>query len=109
MIFSIWFNKLLTIIYKSKVKDLTSGFIITHKENIDEKAFLDASYGEYFIYLVQNLLNKKIEIIEIGYICGTRKYGKSKTANSFIQLISRGIPYIKAVIKCRYFNNDNKR
>ena len=109
MILSIWFNKLLSIIFKANVKDLTSGFIITHKENIEESAFLGSSYGEYFIFLVQNLLDKNIEIVEIGYIMGTRKYGESKTANSFIQLISRGIPYIKAVIKCRYFNNENKR
>ena len=109
MIFSIIFNKFLQIIFRSNVKDLTSGFIFIHKDLIYEDAFKISSYGEYFIFLVNDLLKKNVKIYEIGYICGTRKYGESKTANSFRQLVSRGIPYIKAVIKCRYLNYGNTK
>jgi len=44
-----------------------------------------------------NYLNyKKVNVIEVGYICGTRLFGVSKTGSSFIQLIKLGLPYLKA-------------
>ena len=48
------------------------------------------------------LLSKKVNIVEIGYICETRIAGVSKTATNISQLIIRGIPYIQAAIKVRY-------
>ena len=44
---------------------------------------------------------KNINIIEHGYICETRVHGVSKTSTNVLQLISRGIPYIKAANQCR--------
>ena len=60
-----------------------------------------SSYGEYFVYLVSDLVQNKKSIIELGYVCETRMHGQSKTASSILQLISRGIPYIRAAIICR--------
>ena len=65
------------------------------------------NYGEYFIYLVYGLTLKKIIIEEVGYISKTRKYGESKTASSIFQLLSRGLPYLKAAYECRKLKNAN--
>jgi glycosyltransferase involved in cell wall biosynthesis len=101
MVASIIFNKILYYIFNSEVKDVTSGFIVLKKDYVNKAVFQNIEYGEYFIYLVKDLLKTNIEIIEVGYVCLTRNYGESKTASSIIQLIKRGIPYIKATISSR--------
>ena len=101
MIMSVLFNKILNMIFNSNVKDLTSGFVIINKNYLSKTLFQDSNYGEYFIKLISNLIKLQIQINEIGYVCDTRKYGKSKTASSFLQLITRGIPYITMAYKCR--------
>ena len=101
MILSNLFNKLLSIFYKSGVKDITSGFIITNKKYIRKDSFLNCIYGEYFIYLIANFIDQNINIKEVGYICETRLFGESKTAPNILVLFKRGVPYIKAAIKCR--------
>tara|TARA_X000000950_G_scaffold289530_1_gene414883 strand:- start:13997 stop:14794 length:798 start_codon:yes stop_codon:yes gene_type:complete len=101
MIASTLFNKLLIFILKSPIKDLTSGFIIGKKYYFAEESFSKSSYGEYFLYLITELMRKGINIQELGYICETRIYGESKTASSLIQLFKRGVPYIKAAIVSR--------
>ena len=107
MLASIIFNKLLNLILKIDIKDLTSGFIIGNKEFFKENYFKDKNYGEYFIYLISNFYLKKIKIEEVGYICGTRQYGESKTASSIFQLFSRGLPYLVAANECRKLKNAN--
>jgi hypothetical protein len=101
MVASTLFNKLLILILSSDIKDLTSGFILGKKEYFKKDIFTNSSYGEYFVYLVNHLLEEKVQIIELGYICETRIHGESKTASSLKQLINRGIPYINAAIICR--------
>tara|TARA_A100001011_G_scaffold400791_1_gene518915 strand:+ start:39148 stop:39945 length:798 start_codon:yes stop_codon:yes gene_type:complete len=101
MVASTLFNKLLIFLLSSKVKDLTSGFIIGKKDNFKKEIFSISSYGEYFVYLVSDLVQNKKDIIELGYVCETRIHGQSKTASSILQLINRGIPYIRAAIICR--------
>ena len=101
MIFSIIFNKFLKILFKTSLTDITSGFIVGKKEYFKEQSFINANYGDYFIYLVSDFIKNKVDIIEIGYICETRMFGTSKTASNILQLIRRGIPYIKVAIKIR--------
>jgi len=108
LVLSLLFNKLLTSLLPTGVKDVTSGFISIKKSFIDKKVFSEKVYGEYFIYLVTDLFMKKISIIEIGYICETRIFGESKTAPNIFKLIKRGLPYLKASYNCRkviYGNN----
>ncbi len=107
MIASSLFNKLLNIILKIEIKDLTSGFIIGNKTLFKKQYFENMVYGEYFIYLISSLKRKGISIDEVGYICGTRQHGKSKTASSIFQLITRGLPYLKAANNCRKLENGN--
>ena len=101
MILSNLFNKLLLIIFKSKVHDITSGFILGKKGYFSKIAFEKAEYGEYFINVISKLISSNINIIEMGYVCETRKFGFSKTATSFLQLLKRGYPYIVTAYKVR--------
>ena len=77
------FNKFLRILLSLKIYDLTSGFIIGRKSYFKTECFKNVDYGEYFLYVINDLVKKEINIKEIGYICETRKYGVSKTANTF--------------------------
>ena len=95
------FNELLSRLGSFKVKDITSGFIIGKKVNFPQYIFDEASYGEYFISLVNELENKNIDIVELGYVCLTRIHGVSKTGTNYIKLFKRGIPYIKVVNNIR--------
>ena len=101
MLISIFFNKFLTLIFDSSIKDITSGFIIGDKLNFTKNLFENFGYGEYFIVLVAHLQKKGIKAEEVAYICDTRKYGKSKTAPTLFKLILRGVPYITTAIKSR--------
>ena len=109
MIFSIFFNKLLKFLFFANINDITSGFIIGNKKYFLKKAFSRSSYGEYFIYLCNDIIKQDIEITEVGYICETRVSGTSKTASSLLQLIKRGIPYIQAAIISRKEKYENLR
>tara|TARA_Y100000389_G_scaffold43936_1_gene38654 strand:- start:4772 stop:5584 length:813 start_codon:yes stop_codon:yes gene_type:complete len=109
MIVSIIFNKFLQIIFPENIKDITSGFILGKKRYFNEESFARASYGEYFLFVLNDLYFKEIEILEVGYICETRVTGESKTASSLIQLIKRGIPYISAAIISRKERIENNR
>ena len=99
MLLSIIINKFLSILFRSKLTDLTSGFIVLNKENIDDEVFMNKDYGEYFIYLIGSLINKNIEIEEVGYICETRMHGYSKTGSGIIKFMIRGLPYVFAALK----------
>lgn len=107
MVLSNIFNKFLVTFFKSNIKDVTSGFIILNKEYLNKKVFQRSIYGEYFIYLIGDLIKKKIKIIEVGYICGTRLFGETKTAPNLRVLYIRGKAYIKAAINCRRILNEN--
>lgn len=96
MLLSILINKLLSTLFRTELTDLTSGFIVLRKDYIDSKVFEKKEYGEYFIYLIADLIKKEISIMEVGYICETRLHGYSKTGSGIIKFIIRGIPYIKA-------------
>ena len=101
MIVSTLFNKFLILLLNVDVRDITSGFIIGKKEYFVEEIFSQADYGDYFIYLVFEMQKKGINILEHGYVCETRIHGVSKTSTNILQLIKRGIPYIKAANNCR--------
>ncbi|OUX38267.1 MAG: hypothetical protein CBE33_01150 [Candidatus Pelagibacter sp. TMED273] len=106
MIASTLFNRLLIYILKSPIKDLTSGFIIGQKKYFHKDNFSRSSYGEYFVYLITDLMRNNVSIKELGYICETRIHGESKTASSLMQLFRRGVPYIKAALIARRTNEN---
>lgn len=95
------FNNLLYFLLPSSVKDITSGFIVGKKTYFNSDIFTISSYGDYFVYLINDLHKNKISVKEVGYLCEMRVYGESKTGSSILQLIKRGFPYIIAAVKCR--------
>ena len=101
------FNNLLYFLLPSSVRDITSGFIIGKKKYINENIFNISSYGDYFVYLVNDLHKNNIDILEVGYLCEMRIYGDSKTGSSISQLIKRGFPYLIAAVKCRISKYEN--
>ena len=101
------FNSILYVLLPGKVKDLTSGFIVLNKKFINNKIFLISNYGDYFLYLINDLIKSNVNIIEVGYLCETRIHGESKTGSNIFQLINRGLPYISAAVRCRIGNNEN--
>tara|TARA_B100001029_G_C15043725_1_gene445542 strand:- start:107 stop:919 length:813 start_codon:yes stop_codon:yes gene_type:complete len=106
---SLILNKLLSFLLSTNIKDITSGFIVGKKEYFSKDVFDKGNYGDYFIYLIDSLYKKNIEMIELGYICETRIYGESKTGSGIKVLFKTGLPYIKAVITCRINRYGNKR
>ena len=75
---SILFNKFLRLITSVQINDLTSGFIIGNKQYIKKDIFYKSNYGEYFVYLIMDLISQKRKIEEIGYYCKPRNFGSSK-------------------------------
>jgi len=52
------------------------------------------------------MMDEKINMVEVCYICETRIHGYSKTASNFLQLLRRGIPYLKVAFKLRKNDGD---
>lgn len=98
---SVQFNKILKFLLNSKIKDMTSGFIVGPRDYFFREMFENAVYGEYFINVIMDLQNNDVDLIEIGYYCKPRMYGKSKTSGSILKLFSLSIPYISTAIKSR--------
>ncbi len=90
------FNTFLYKLINAGVKDVTSGFIVGKKKYFSKKIFSNASYGDYFIYLIKDLKKNNIKMKELGYICLTRQFGVSKSGTSPMQLLKRAFPYFKA-------------
>ena len=65
MVLSIYFNKFLARVFKSPVSDLTSGFIVGNKSRF-KRFFEKSNYGEYFIYLIKDLINDNVTIEEVS-------------------------------------------
>jgi len=105
---SIIFNKILKLLINSDINDLTSGFFLGEKKYINYNIFTKAIYGDYFIYLMTDLIIKNIKVIEVGYFCKPRLKGKSKTSTNIIKLFSLSYPYIKAGILSRRNINGKK-
>jgi dolichol-phosphate mannosyltransferase len=104
---SIVFNKLLKSILSVKISDLTSGFIVGQKKFFDKEMFEKFTYGEYFVYVIMKLLKNNIQILEVGYFCKPRQFGKSKTSSSISRLIRLSYPYLKIAYKSRKELNED--
>tara|TARA_A100001015_G_scaffold37279_1_gene41044 strand:+ start:971 stop:1765 length:795 start_codon:yes stop_codon:yes gene_type:complete len=104
VLLSRWFNIFLARLLSFGVKDITSGFIIGKKKYFNENPFIHSSYGDYFIYMLEDLYKNGVKCKELGYLCLTRIHGSSKTGTNYFQLFKRGIPYIRAVLKIRKNN-----
>lgn len=82
--------------------DWTSGLIALKRE-IFNKIKLHGDYGEYFMYLIYDIIKSGYKIKEIPYILSYRVRGRSKTSESYIGLIIKGLKYLLAVVKLAFF------
>lgn len=91
-------NMSLRILLRSKIKDITSGFILIKRDLIINQSFI-GSYGEYCPILLSRLEQQKIKLAEFGYVCIPRIYGESKTGQNLFDYIKRGFPYLHVAVK----------
>ncbi len=95
------FNLLARWILSSKVRDLTSGFLVFKKTAID-LSDMRGHYGEYCIGLLYKAQKDGVRITEFPYCCISREKGKTKTSPDILRFIQLGILYISSVLKLRF-------
>jgi hypothetical protein len=68
---------------------------------------LNGFYGEYSLFFFENILLKKVRFNEVPILFYDRTIGTSKTGSSHLQIIFKGLRYIKALIliKIRQLSN----
>ena len=86
-------NIFLRVILNAGIKDVTSGFILTHKRHVINEKFV-GKYGEYFPVLIKAMSQRNLRIKEYGYVCLPRTFGVSKTGSSLSEYIKKGFPYV---------------
>lgn len=91
-------NVFLRFTIRAEILDLTSGFMLTRKDLLERSDF-DGVYGDYFPNLISKWRKRGLVMEELGYVCLPRQFGESKTGTSIIQLINRGIPYLRVGIR----------
>ena len=97
------FNLLARWILSSKVRDLTSGFLVFKKTAID-LSDMRGHYGEYCIGLLYKAQKDGVRITEFPYNFVSREGGETKTDPNIFRFIQLGIIYILFVLKLK-FNN----
>jgi len=97
-------NRLTRILMQTPFHDWTSGFIAIRSEVI-KTIPLHGDYGEYFIMLMAHLIRDRYRWVEVPYRNVPRTMGESKTADSFLGLMGRGLEYIRHIFKARRFKN----
>lgn len=93
-------NRFTRLIMGTPFHDWTSGFIAIRAESI-KKFPLRGDYGEYFIYLMAELIRDGQTWIEVPYWNVPRTIGESKTAESLVGLLRRGVRYLFHVFMAR--------
>lgn len=97
-------NRLTRILMQTPFHDWTSGFIAIRAEVI-KTIPLHGDYGEYFIMLMAHLIRDRYRWVEVPYRNVPRTMGESKTADSLLGLMGRGIQYVRHIFKARRFKN----
>jgi dolichol-phosphate mannosyltransferase len=96
---SIILNKICQIFINREVTDYTSGYICIKKEILLGNT-LTGYYGDYFIYLITDLLIKRKAIKELPYIEQDRASGNSKTTGDKFDFILKCLNYFLVVLRC---------
>lgn len=93
-------NRFTSLLLRTDFHDWTSGFIAIRAEVV-RKFPLQGDYGEYFIILMANLIRNGYKWREVPYHNVPRRIGESKTADSLLGLLRRGVRYLFYVCKAR--------
>lgn len=94
-------NELLRLILPCRIRDLTSGFVIS-RTNLIEHNDVSGSYGDYCPKLLYKLSKKTDRFVEHPYICLPRVSGVSKTGTNLRTYIRRGLPYLTSSLRARF-------
>ncbi len=97
-------NRLTCLIMRADFHDWTSGFIAIRTEVVKSHP-LQGDYGEYFIMLMAGLIRDGYNWVEIPYRNVPRTVGASKTADSLMGLVVRGVRYLIHVFRARQLLN----
>ena len=111
--FLLYFHKLLSKIITTFTsimlcrffKDWTSGFIAIRSEVI-KKIPLNGDYGEFFIEMMYRILQRGYKVIEVPYELIPRKYGSSKTSTNILGFFTKGIKYVRCVLRLKFKKKD---
>lgn len=93
-------NRFTRLLLRTDFHDWTSGFVAI-RGAVVKKFPLQGDYGEYFIILMTNLIRHGHSWREVPYHNVPRTIGASKTADSLVGLLRRGVRYIFYVFKAR--------
>lgn len=97
------FNLIARWLLNSRIRDLTSGFLVFKKTAIDP-SFIRGRYGEYCIGLLYEAQKYRLSIMEFPYKCTSREKGQTKTSPNIFRFLWYGILYMISVLKLRCQN-----
>ncbi|HAM36926.1 MAG TPA: polyprenol monophosphomannose synthase [Elusimicrobia bacterium] len=98
-VLSLIISRLAMLLLRRRLRDWTSGFIAVRRDALTQSS-LRGDFGEYFIVLVNSLLDRGCRVRELPYEFGLRRHGASKIAGSLGGLFRRGPKYVLAVLDC---------
>lgn len=88
-------NLFCKIIFRSKIKDFTSGIFLMKRKVLNEVSFIGYGHGDFFIEFLYNVEKRGFKIIEIPYIQEKDiDPVKSKSAPNLIKFFYLGLKYI---------------
>lgn len=94
------FNTFASLLLGSSLKDYGTGFVAAKRE-VFGKLDIYGVYGEYCVIFLYNAKRRGFKIAEIPYTCVPRNRGKTKTAESTLDLLRHGWNYGITVLKLR--------
>jgi len=97
------FNLSAKRLLNSKIKDLTSCFLVFKKTAVNLSS-IRGRYGEYCIGLLYKAQNDGLSIMEFPYNCTSREKGQTKTSPNIFSFLRYGILYMISVLKLRCQN-----
>jgi len=95
-LFSFWFNLFCRLVLRTKIQDHLSGFFAARREALLdlEGAAIFQGYGDYFIRMLVQWLERGRSVLEVPVYYRARKHGESKT--KFINVL---VKYTGAVLR----------
>ncbi|MCK4325309.1 polyprenol monophosphomannose synthase [bacterium] len=98
------FNMMATLLLRSGVTDLTSGFLAV-KKKVFEDIKISGEHGDYCIDFLYKAENKGYRIKEVPYANMPRLKGETKTNPGLFRFSRHGIIYLSTVFRLRRNKN----
>jgi len=93
-----YLNLFCKILFRSKIKDFTSGIFLMKRTILNEVSVLGYGHGDFFIEFLYNVEKKGFKIYELPYVQKKDLEPiKSKSAPNIVKFIHYGIKYIMRI------------